>query len=246
MSRVVSAVRAVREAVRTACTTTRWSPPSGGRPRKLGEQHRAHLLVGVDEKRTCSRSSLRWSGLNRIAGILEAEWTSSRWTAGSSLASRSRWRRRRRVLPQREDEGDPEGAGPQGRQGQTRSTTSAEEIEQARMPKDVEEKASPGGAGRRRRRCRPCRPRPPSSRNYHRLAHRRALAPEDPREPRPQARRADPAQRTTTGSRDQGTASWSSSRARAGQEAQGDDSHLCRPSGASARPRSQSRSQRRQ
>jgi ATP-dependent Lon protease len=83
-------------------------------PSRLADTIAAHLQVGVEEKQNLLEIVAPVERLSRIVACSRPRSTSSRWTAASSLASRSRWRRRRRVLPQREDEGDPARAGPQG------------------------------------------------------------------------------------------------------------------------------------
>jgi hypothetical protein len=62
------------------------------------------------------------------------------------------------VLPQREDEGDPEGTGPQGRKGE-RDRGAAQEDRPGADAEGPEEKASRSSSAWRR--CRRCRPRPP-------------------------------------------------------------------------------------
>src|SRR5262245_34602191 len=83
-------------------------------PGKLADTISAHLLVGVDEKQNLLEIISPIERLNRIAGILEAAggppYPVSREEADGEGAEG--------VLPQREDEGDPEGTGSQGRQGQ--------------------------------------------------------------------------------------------------------------------------------
>src|SRR4030095_3505173 len=89
------------------------------------------------------------------------------------------------VLPQREDEGDPEGTGPQGRQGQ-RSRGSQEED---RTGADAEGRRGKGGPGAQA-------PRGHAANvgggdrlaQLPRLADRGAVAQEDQGEPRPQER----------------------------------------------------------
>ena len=87
-------------------------------PGKLADTISAHLVVGVDEKQNLLEIISRSNGSTASPPCSKPKSTNSRSTATSSRASRSRWRRRRRILPQREDEGDPEGTGPQGREGQ--------------------------------------------------------------------------------------------------------------------------------
>ncbi len=65
-------------------------------PGKLADTIASHLVVSVDEKQNLLEIISPLERLNRIAASSKSRWTSSRWTAGSSRASRSRWRRRRR------------------------------------------------------------------------------------------------------------------------------------------------------
>ena len=61
----------------------------------------------------CSRSSTRNSGWHVSVTFSTSRLKNLTWTALSSHALSGRWRRRReRVLPQREDQGHPEGARP--------------------------------------------------------------------------------------------------------------------------------------
>ena len=113
-------------------------------------------------------------------------------------------------------------------------------IEQARMPKEAEEKAlqelkrlevDAADVGRGHRLA-----------QLPRLADRGALEQEDPREPRPQARREDPQRGPLRPREGQGADPRVPRRAPAGQEAEGPDPLLRRAPRASARPRSPSRS----
>src|SRR6185503_7352183 len=131
------------------------------------------------------------------------------------------------VLPQREDEGDPERAGPQGREGQRgrraeEEDRDGEDAERRRGESDPGAEAPGSDAadvGRGDRLA-----------QLPRLADRGALAQEEPREPRPEARRGDPQRGSLWAREDQGTHPRVSRRPRAGEEAEGDDSHLLRAS----------------
>ncbi len=112
------------------------------------------------------------------------------------------------VLPQREDEGDPEGTGPQGRQGQRgrraeEEDRTGEDARGGRGEGDPGAEAARGDAadvGRSDRLA-----------QLPRLADRRALVQEDQGEPRPASAPRRSSTRTTTGSRRSRTASSSSS-----------------------------------
>ena len=146
------------------------------------------------------------------------------------------------VLPQREDEGDPEGTGPQGREGQRGRRAEEED----RAGADAEGGRGEGHPGAEA-------PRGDAAdvgrgdrlAQLPRLAHRGAVAQEDEGEPRPQARRGDPQRGPLRPREDQGAHPRVPRGARAGQEAEGHDPHLRRALRASARPRSPSRSRAR-
>ena len=132
------------------------------------------------------------------------------------------------VLPQREDEGDPEGTGPQGRKGQ-RDRRAEEEDRAVADAEGRRGKGRPGAeaargdaadVGRGHRLA-----------QLPRLADRGAVAQEDQGKPRPQERRNHPQRRSLRARQDQGTHPRVPRRARAGQEAEGDDPHVRRPSG---------------
>src|SRR5262249_33955086 len=105
------------------------------------------------------------------------------------------------VLPQREDEGDPEGTGPQGRERQ-RSRRAEEED---RTIEDAEGRRGEGDPGAEA-------PRGDAAdvggsnrlAQLSRLADRGAVAQEEPREPRPEARRRDSQRGSLRAGEDQG------------------------------------------
>ena len=132
------------------------------------------------------------------------------------------------VLPQREDEGDPEGAGPQGREGQrdrgaeeeNRAVADAEGRRGKGRPGAQAPRSDAADVGRGHRLA-----------QLSRLAHRGAVAQEDQGKPRPQECRNHPQRGSLRAGEDQGAHPRVPRRARPGQEAEGDDPHLRRPSG---------------
>ena len=131
------------------------------------------------------------------------------------------------VLPQREDEGDPEGTGPQGREGQRGRRAEEED----RTGEDAEGRRGEGHPGAEA----PGSDAADVGRSDRlaqlpRLADRRAVAQEDAREPRPEARRGDPERGSLRAREDQGAHPRVPRRPRARQEAEGDDPHLLRTS----------------
>src|SRR4029077_14261047 len=131
------------------------------------------------------------------------------------------------VLPQREDEGDPEGTGPQGREGQR----SRRPQEEDRPGEDAERGRREGGPGTEGARSDAADVgRSDRLAQLPRLADRRALVQEDAREPRPEARRAGPQRRSLRTRQDQGPHSRVPRRPLARQEAEGDHPDLLRTS----------------
>ena len=132
------------------------------------------------------------------------------------------------VLPQREDEGDPEGTGPQGREGQRDRRAEEED----RTVEDAEGRRGKGRPGAEA-------PRGDAAdvggshglAQLSRLADRRSLVQEDPREPRPEARRSGAARGPLRSREDQGPHPRVPRRPLAGQEAEGDDPDVLRTSG---------------
>ncbi len=146
------------------------------------------------------------------------------------------------VLPQREDEGDPEGTGPQGRQGQRGRRTEEED----RAVADAEGSRGEGDPGTEAPRGDAADVgRSHGLAQLPRLADRRAVAQEDAREPRPQARRSGAQRRPLRAGEDQGPHPRVPRRPRARQEAEGHHPHASPDLPASARPRSPSRSRAR-
>ena len=146
------------------------------------------------------------------------------------------------VLPQREDEGDPEGTGPQGREGQRDRRAEEED----RTVEDAGRGRGEGDPGAEAARV-DAADVGGSDRlaQLPRLADRRALAQEDQGEPRPQARRGRSSTRTTTASRRSRTASSSSSPSARWSRSRRRRSSPSPALRASARPRSPSRSRAR-
>ena len=168
-------------------------------PGKLSDTIAAHLMVSVEEKQNLLEIVSPLERLNRIAAILEIEVDKlqvdrriqSRVKKQMEKAQKEYYLNEKMKAIQKE----------LGRKDEKGNEVDdlKRKIEQARMPKDVEEKAiqeleAPRGdaadVGRGHRLA-----------QLPRLAPRRPVAQEDAREPRPQARRADPRTRTTTGSR---------------------------------------------
>ena len=132
------------------------------------------------------------------------------------------------VLPQREDEGDPEGTGPQGREGQRGRRAQEED----RAGEDAGRRRREGDSGAEAPRVDAADVgRGDRLAQLPRLADRRALVQEDQGEPRPQARRADPQRGPLRPGEDQGPDPRVPGGPRADQEAEGDDPDLLRPSG---------------
>ena len=197
-------------------------------PGKLADTIAAHLLVGVDEKQNLLEIISPLERLNRIAGILEIEVDKlqvdrriqSRVKKQMEKAQKEYYLNEKMKAIQKE----------LGRKDEKGNEVDElkKKIEQAKMPKDVEEKADPGAeapgsdaadVGRSDRLA-----------QLPRLADRGAVAQEDAREPRPEARRRDPQRGSLRPREDQGAHPRVPRRARAGQEAEGDHPHLLRTS----------------
>ena len=136
------AVRAVRQAARTTCTTTRWSPPSAWTTRrKLADTIAAHLLVGVEEKQNLLEIVSPVERLNRIATVLEVEVDKlqvdrriqSRVKKQMEKAQKEYYLNEKMKAIQKE-------LGRKDEKGNEIDELK-KKIEQSRMPKEVEEKA---------------------------------------------------------------------------------------------------------
>ncbi len=131
------------------------------------------------------------------------------------------------VLPQREDEGDPEGTGPQGREGQRDRRAEEED----RTGEDAGRGRREGGPGAQAPRVDAADVgRGDRLAQLSRLADRGAVAQEDEGEPRPQARRSGPQRGPLRAREDQGPHPRVPRRARPDQEAEGDDPDVLGPS----------------
>ena len=178
-------------------------------PGKLADTIAAHLLVGVDEKQNLLEIISPIERLNRIAAHARSR---GRQAPGGPPHPVSRQEAdgegAEGVLPQREDEGDPEGTGPQGREGQ-RGRRAEEEDRTGEDAGGGRGEGHPGAEAARSDAADVGRS--DGLAQLPRLADRRALAQEDQGKPRSQARRSRSSTRTTTGSRRSRIASSSSS-----------------------------------
>ncbi len=198
-------------------------------PSRLADTIAAHLQVGVEEKQNLLEIVAPVERLARIVAVLEAEVDKlqvdrriqSRVKKQMEKAQKEYYLNEKMKAIQRE----------LGRKDEKGNEVDElkKKIEQSRMPKEVEGKAieelqpprvDAADVGRSDRLA-----------QLPRLADCGALAQEDQGEPRPQARRAHPARGPLRAREDQGTHHRVPGRARAGEEAEGDDSHVRRPSG---------------
>ncbi len=156
-------------------------------PGKLADTIAAHLLIGVDEKQNLLEIISPLERLNRIAGILEIEVDKlqvdrkiqSRVKKQMEKAQKEYYLNEKMKAIQKE----------LGRKDEKGNEVDElkKKIETGKMPKDVEEKALAGTQAPRSDAADVGR----SDRlaQLPRLAHRRAVAQEEPREPGSQARR---------------------------------------------------------
>ena len=243
MSRVVVAVRAVRQAVEQPALRRDDRRRPRGRP---GQARRHHLGAPAGRRRREAEPARDHLSDRAPQSHRRHPRNRGRQAPGRSPHPVSRQEAdgegAEGVLPQREDEGDPEGTGPQGREGQ-RGRRAEEEDRTVQDAQGRRGEGDPGAeapgsdaadVGRGDRLA-----------QLSRLADRGALAQEDARKPRSEARRRDPQRRPLRAREDQGTHPRVPRRPRPGQEAEGDDSDLLRASRASARRRSPSRSRAR-
>ncbi len=209
-------------------------------PGKLADTIASHLVVSVEEKQNLLEIISPLERLNRISGILEVRGGQAPGGPPHPVARQEAdGEGPEGVLPQREDEGDPEGTGPQGREGERGRRAEEED----RTGEDAEGRRGEGDPGAEAARGdAPDVGRSDRLAQLPRLADRRPLAQEVEGEPRPEARRGDPPRGPLRPGEDQGADPRVPGGPRAGQEAEGDDPHLLGPSRASARPRSPSRS----
>ena len=197
-------------------------------PGKLADTIAAHLLVGVDEKQNLLEIISPLERLNRIAGILETEVDKlqvdrriqSRVKKQMEKAQKEYYLNEKMKAIQKE----------LGRKDEKGNEVDElkKKIEQSKMPKDVEEKAIQ--ELKRLEAMPPMSAEATVSRNYLDWLiavpwHKKTRG-----EPRPEARRGDPQRGPLRPREDQGPHPRVPRRPRAGQEAEGDDPHLLRPS----------------
>ena len=159
-------------------------------PSKLADTIAAHLVVGVDEKQNLLEIISPLERLVRISSILENEVdklqvdrrVQSRVKKQMEKAQKEYYLNEKmkaiqKELGRKEDRGNE-------------VDELRKKIEDSKMPRDVEEKAI--------QELKRLEAMPPMSGRSHgvtelpRLAHRRTVAQEDPREPKPQSRREHP------------------------------------------------------
>ena len=199
-------------------------------PGKLADTIAAHLLVGVDEKQNLLEIISPIERLNRIAGILEAEVDKlqvdrriqSRVKKQMEKAQKEYYLNEKMKAIQKE-------LGPQGREGQRDRRAEEED----RTGEDAGRGRREGGAGAEAARVDAADVgRSDRLAQLPRLADRGAVAQEDEREPRPQARRSRPQRGPLRAREDQGPHPGVPGGPRAHQEAEGDDPDVLRPSGS--------------
>ena len=195
MSRVVSLFEQVREAVEQPPLRRDDRGRARRRRRQAGRHHRPPISRwGSRKSRTCSRSSSPSGGSVRIASLLEAEVDKLQVDRRiQSRCEEADGESAERVLPEREDEGHTEGAGPQGGQGQRARRVEEGRSRTARMPKEGRGEGGPGAEAARGHA--PDVGRGDGLAQLPRLAHRGAVAQEVAREPRPEEGRGDPEHR---------------------------------------------------
>ena len=204
-------------------------------PGELADTIAAHLLVGVDEKQNLLEIVSPVERLNRIAGILEIEVDKlqvdrriqSRVKKQMEKAQKEYYLNEKMKAIQKE-------LGRKDEKGNEIDELK-KKIEQARMPQGRRGEGRPGAEAPRGHAADVGRGHRLAQ--LPRLADRRAVAQEDPGEPRPQAGRGDPQRGPLRAREDQGADPGVPGGPRARQEAEGDDPDLCRALRASARPR---------
>ena len=212
-------------------------------PGKLADTIAAHLLVGVDEKQNLLEIISPLERLNRIAGILEIEVDKlqvdrriqSRVKKQMEKAQKEYYLNEKMKAIQKE----------LGRKDEKGNEVDElkKKIEQSKMPKEVEEKAVQ--ELKRLEAMPPMSAEATVSRNYLDWLIAVPWHKKTQREPRPEARRDGAPRGPLRPREDQGPHPRVPRRARAGQEAEGDDPDASPALPASARPRSPSRSRAR-
>ena len=197
-------------------------------PGKLADTIAAHLLVGVDEKQNLLEIISPLERLNRIAGILEIEV--DKLQVDRRIQSRVK---KQMEKAQKEYYLNEKMKAIQKELG--RKDEKGNEVDELKKKietvEDAQGRRGEGGPGAEA-------PRGDAAdvggsdrlAQLSRLADRRAVAQEDAREPRPEARRRDPQRGSLRAREDQGAHPRVPRRARARQEAEGDDPHLLRAS----------------
>ena len=192
-------------------------------PGKLADTIAAHLLVGVDEKQNLLEIISPLERLNRIAGILEIEVDKlqvdrriqSRVKKQMEKAQKEYYLNEKMKAIQKE-------LGRKDEKGNEIDELK-KKIEQSKMPKDVEEKAVQ--ELKRLEAMPPMSAEATVSRNYLDWLIAVPWHKKTQGEPRPQARRGGPQRGPLRAREDQGPHPRVPRRARAGQEAEGDDPH---------------------
>ena len=188
-------------------------------PGRLADTISAHLLVGVDEKQNLLEIISPIERLNRIAGILEAEVDKlqvdrriqSRVKKQMEKAQKEYYLNEKMKAIQKE----------LGRKDEKGNEVDESEEEDRSGP-DAEGRRGKGHPGAEAARSDAADVgRGHGLAQLSRLAHRRSLVQEDPREPRPQARRGDPQHRPLRAGEDQGPHPRVPRGARPGEEAEG-------------------------
>ena len=212
-------------------------------PSRLADTIAAHLQVGVEEKQNLLEIVAPVERLSRIIAVLEAEVDKlqvdrriqSRVKKQMEKAQKEYYLNEKMKAIQRE----------LGRKDEKGNEVDdlKKKIEQARMPKEVEQKAI--DELKRLEAMPPMSAEATVSRNYLDWLIAVPWHKKTQGEPRPQARRDDPARGPLRPRQDQGAHPRVPRGARARQEAEGDDPDVRRALRASARRRSPSRSRAR-
>ena len=198
-------------------------------PGKLADTIAAHLLVGVDEKQNLLEIVSPLERLNRIASILESEVDKlqvdrriqSRVKKQMEKAQKEYYLNEKMKAIQKE-------LGRKDEKGNEIDDLK-KKIEQSKMPKDVEEKAVQ--ELKRLEAMPPMSAEATVSRNYLDWLIAVPWHKKTQGEPRSEARRGDPQRGSLRSREDQGPHPRVPRRARAGEEAEGHDPHVRRPSG---------------
>src|SRR5215210_7235743 len=170
-------------------------------PGKLADTIAAHLLVGVDEKQNLLEIISPVERLNRSRHPRSRGGQAPGRSPHPVAREEADGEGAEGVLPQREDEGDPEGTGTQGRKGQRGRRAEKED----RPGEDAREGRREGDPGAEAPRVDAADVRRGDRlAQLPRLADRGALVQEDEGEPRSQARGADRARGPLRSREDQG------------------------------------------